>query len=147
MNNIERLLKESDPHIPEGKYLVDIISWETNVRFVKAPKVDMTFSIIDGEYAGVKIHCHRNVKRFIGKPGKKGRFEVGKKSKLARQFFRAMESGKRSTANLRLDRLPLTQLKNVEVKVRSVKKESDNKPIPTGLWYSVIDEMIQIKSN
>lgn len=144
--SIQSLLKDPYPLIPEGRYEVDILTWATGIIYGKALKLDVTFVITDGNYAGVKIHYYCNVKRIIGKPKEKGKFIAGKKSKLARQFYRAMEIGKKPTGSLRLDRLPLTELRNLTVLIRSVKAESDKTPIPLGLHYSVIDKLLGIKS-
>ena len=80
--SIETLLKDPEPLIPEGTYQLKIKTWQTRMMFARCgEKLHITFEIIDGEYAGVKIPYYCNVKHFIGKPRVKGRFVAGKNPK------------------------------------------------------------------
>ena len=137
---IEVLLKDPEPLIPEGTYHLKIKTWQTRLMFARCEKLHITFEIIDGEYAGVNIPYYCNVKQFLGKPRFKGRFVVGKKSKLAREFFLIMQLLKIDTTQMRLDRIPLTKLNAITAKVRTV-KVVDKKQLPLAVRYSVIEEI------
>ena len=139
----QELYKDAEPLIPDGKYDLQLTTWETRIMFGKAPKLIIWFIGSDGEYAGAKIPAYYNVKRTLGKAKKKGGFTVGKKSRFAREYFFLMDKAGINQSNLRLDRLPISHLKRVQAKVRTV-KEANNKPIPEFLQYSVIDSLLNI---
>ena len=141
---IQELYSEDEPLIPAGIYSFKLLNWETRVMFAgKASKVVLKFVVSDGEYAGAVLKAYYNVKRIKNKPKKKGGFIVGKKSNFAREFFTLMEKAGVSTSGMRLDRLPVSYLEQVEGKVRTV-KEASKKPIPKALQYSVIAELTDI---
>ncbi len=139
----QELYKDAEPLIPEGNYDLQLKTWETRIMFGKAPKLVIWFIVAEGEYVGAKIPAYYNVKRILGKAKKKGGFTVGKKSRFAREFFSLLDKAGISQGGLRLDRLPISHLKNVQAKVRTV-KEANNKPIPEFLQYSVIDSLLNI---
>ena len=138
-NDIIPLVGECSPLVPEGDYTASFLHHETNDKaFGGAKKVYLRFRILDfGEHFEKEVYRAFNVKGLIGKPGKNGRFSLGKRSDL---YFQLMKI----SPNVRADRPSLNRLQNVELKirVRTVTRDSKQRDLPKQMHYSVVDEIL-----
>ncbi len=129
--------------VKPGLYDVSFVSYSTWMMFGRAPKLTLTFKILTmGEYFETTLLRHYNVKRLIDRPGKFGRFKVSFHCDFLREFATLF------AMPVRLDRIPMSSFENkiFVAKVRTVTKGSQQKDLPDGLQYSVIDEIRSIKS-
>ncbi len=141
---INELLGDNPPPIPPGEYDARLDHWETCIVFNKATKLILHFTIIDGEYAGVRLRGFYGTKRLIGKPRRNGRFAVGIMSHFAREFLHVMESRNIFIRPLRYDRLPVSKLTETPIKiaVRTVTEVQTGK-LAIQSQYSVVDKMLK----
>lgn len=139
------LISGQMPLIKPGIYDLSFMHSQTGYMFGRAPKVMYWFKIISmGDYFDTKIPRYYNAKRLIGQPKKYGNFEVGVKSDLVREFFNLFPHYKCK----RLDRLPTSMLEGVIVKgrVETVKKDYKQRKRHEILHYSIITELLEVKS-
>lgn len=122
--------------IPPGQYEAVYLHHQTAFIFNSA-KVFVHFRITDGDYTGMKLYRAYRVKKLRGKPRKGGSFELGHTHELYRQFVRLTQAKERP------DRLSLRRLKNcvLQIRVRTVKKDSKQRELPDALQYSVVDSI------
>ena len=133
------------PLVKPGVYDLRYDFHETAVMFGRAPKLVLRFTIIEmgTEYFDtVQLPKSYNASKLMERPKKFGRFKVGFKSEFLRDYVRMF------SMPVRLDRIPMSAFERVIVrgKVRVVTHGSDQRPIPDGLKYSVIDELVGLKS-
>ena len=131
------------PLIPEGDYSMSYKYHDTGIAF-NTPKVFVYFTIVEpGPYLGTCLYRAYRVRGIIGKYKKNGRFKLGKRSEL---FLTLCHLDERGT-KLRPDRLSLQSLKNTVIRgtVRTVRTDYKQRPLPEGLYYSVIDELKNVE--
>jgi len=90
-----------------------------------------------GSEFGVRIPKFYNARKLRGKPGKSGKFSVGRRSNLMMDFCSLFpEYGGR-----RMDRLPISYFKDkvFTISVKNVTRNFEQKLIPRALQYSVIE--------
>ncbi|MDW3094547.1 MAG: hypothetical protein R8G33_02615 [Gammaproteobacteria bacterium] len=137
-----KVCDDSMVKIPEGKYKVQFVEYETKVLI--APKAICTFRIIQpGEYLETKLSRHYNVLNHIGRPSINGDFQSGRKSDLVREYFTIFGD------NADIDNIDLNKYREIIVigKVHTVTKSSDKKEIHQALQYSVISELMPIEQD
>lgn len=128
------------PCIPPGKYEMGFDTWETCALYGgRARKLILWFAVLSPEYMGLRIPRYYNVRELNGKPGKRGRFKVGKKSDFLREFVHVHGMPDR------LDRISPARYQGNKylAKVRTVETGNRNRPIPKELRYSVVDQIIK----
>lgn len=124
--------------LPEGKYEAAFDYWETLTLFGgRAQKLALWFKVLDPGYMGQRLARYYNVTRIVGKPRKRGRFKVGRKSDFLRDYCDL------HGAPTRHDRVSVSKFadKAYEITVRTVTKSSNQRDIPDPLRYSVIAEI------
>jgi hypothetical protein len=129
--------------VPPGEYDLRFDYYDTATMFGCAPKLVLWFTIITmGPYFDVvKLARYYNATRLIGKPQRNGRFKVGYKSDFLREYARLFR------APSRLDRISMTEFTRHIVigRARTVTQGADQKGIPEGLRYSVLDALTGIR--
>lgn len=128
--------------VPPGRYDVAFDRYYTWMMFGRAPKLTLCFRIVTfGEHFEQKLQRHYNIKKLIGPKGASGRFKCAFSCDFLREFASLFGTPSR------LDRIPMTNFeKHIFIaKVRTVSKGSGQRPIPEGLHYSTIDELIGIR--
>lgn len=135
------------PLIPDGIYLAQYQQHHCIklASFNGAPRVFARFKIVEpGEHFGKILYRAYPVKAIVcdgknpGKPIVGGRFIVGRRSDLLREYCNAMEVTRRP------DRISFRALKHLLVKVRTriVMHDSNRRVLPPALRYSVIAEIV-----
>lgn len=133
---------ELAPQIPDGEYCFKLRRHITGIMF-GSPRLVLEFSIIDmGEYHGTVLKKYYNVRKLIGKAGKKGRFLAKPTGDLLIELCTLFPQWKIT----RLDRVPLDGLYNsiIKGKTRTVTNNNQRKKLPGQLKYSVIEKLIGI---
>ncbi len=128
-----------DGAIPPGEYRLKYLGYRTTVSW-GVPRVVVRFSVLDyGEYFEHELERWYRVKRLRGKPGKRGNYDVGRRSDLYREYTRLLGEPTRG------DRLSFVALKHkvVVAKVRTVTHDRKQQPLPEDAQYSVIDELLR----
>ena len=129
--------------VPPGRYLVKCHGWLTGLFFGKQPKVVLECSIADmGQWFELPIQRHYNARHLIGKPGRGGRFALGRSSDCLREF--AIVAARRPD---RLDRVPLSEFKNrlLVADIETMEKGRDGKSVPEVVRYSVIKRIVGVQ--
>jgi hypothetical protein len=134
---------EAPALVPPGTYELRFDHYDTAVMFGRAPKLVIWFTIISfGPYFDtVKLPRFYNVRRLIGRPSRNGRFKAGHKSDFVREYYRLFRPPGR------LDRISMSPFQRHIIlgTTRTVTQGADQREIPAGLQYSVIDELTGIK--
>jgi len=128
--------------IKEGIYEAILVSWETSLM-QKSPKIVMYFKIIEfGEHLNKMFPKYYYVKKHKGKPCKRGQFIAKSCGHFLEQWYKIFPDSTR----LRLDRIPMQNLLNkpVKVKIKTVKRNSENSLKPKQMYYSKVDEIMPI---
>ena len=128
--------------IPPGEYSLRYLYHETK-RIFDRPKVFLWFSIVSfGDQFEKRLPRYYGATRLIGPKGKGGRFKVGRKSDLLREFLTLFPVNAK-----RLDRLPISRYENVVIvgRVRTVERGYNQRPIPLEAQYSVVDQLLRIE--
>ena len=110
----------------------------------KNPKLVLRFKVTEyGDYHGANLSIYYGVKRFIGKPGKSGGFQVGRKSKFLREFLTLFPD----QPVKRIDRIPMSRFQGVIIigQVKTVIRGFDQRKIPEPLQYSVVEQLLKLK--
>ena len=125
------------PLVPDGEYVARYIRHETMFIF-NSGKVMLHFELAECEFAGVRLMRPYRAKRLLGRPCKRGRFELGRSSELLRDIVRLSE------ARTRPDRASLAFMcgRLWRVRTRTVETDYKQRPIPEPLHYSVIGEIV-----
>lgn len=124
--------------LPPGKYQAAFDDWETVVLFGgRAQKLVLWFTVLDPGYMGQRVPRYYNVTGIVGKPRKRGRFKVGRKSDFLRDYCELHD------APTRHDRVSVSKFadKAYEITVRTVTKSSSQRDIHKAMQYSVIEEI------
>lgn len=124
--------------VPDGIYKVIYQSHATANMF-GTPRLIIRFKIYEGEHKGKVLEAFYLVSELIGKPGKKGKFRVTKKSGFIRDFVR--------TTNYnpdRLDRIPMTRLRAfvIYARIGTVMHDYERDLIPESLQYSRVRKLL-----
>lgn len=133
---------EAYPLIPPGEYSVQYRRHETAMVF-GTPKVFVRFQVVEpGKCLGVELFRPFRAKALIGKPGRNGRFKLGRRSELFLELCRVYERRR-----IRPDRVSLRDLSNMilRVSVRTVDKDYRQRPLPEMAQYSVVGEIIDVE--
>lgn len=131
---------ENWPRVPDGTYDAILLYHET-ACLGRTPKVYLRFRITSpGEYIGKEIYRAFGCKRLLGKPGRNGRFRVGRHHLLFKTMCRVLE------LQVRADRVSLQPLKGrvLRVTTRTVTQDYRQAPHPELCWYSVVDEILGV---
>jgi hypothetical protein len=120
--------------VPPGEYELRFDYFETKIMFKRAAKLVLWFTVIS-------VGPHYNVTRIIGKPQRNGRFKVGFRSDFLREYARLFRTP------TRLDRISMSEFTRhiIVGRVRTVTEGHDQKAIPEGLRYSVLQELTGIR--
>jgi hypothetical protein len=126
--------------IPDGLYQARFLGHETrrsSGRF--GPKVYMYFEITaPEEFAGEVLVKYYNVKRISGSARRGGGFTPASRGDLCRDFSRLIDEPGR------LDRIPLSRLKDKEwiIKVVSVTQDSKGRLLTSAVRYSKVEDIV-----
>ena len=128
--------------VEEGSYDVFFKYYETKKVFA-AIKIVMWFQIGPGEGFQKLLPAYRNVHLHTSKPGKSGKFIAHGHGKFMREWMKLFGRD----PDLRLDRIPMTKLKNhaIEARIKTVIKDAKQEKLHESNYYSVIEELIGIK--
>jgi hypothetical protein len=133
---------EAPALVPPGYYDLRFDYFETKIMFKRAHKLILWFTVIStGPYFDTaRLARFYNVTRII-KEARNGRFKVGYRSDFLREYARLFR------VPTRLDRISMSAFEPHIIigRVRTVNKGHDQKEIPSGLHYSVIDELTGIR--
>lgn len=130
------------PSLPPGLYRVRFSHWQTLLLFQRAAKVVLWFVIMEeGPHWGKAIARFYNCTRIIGRPSKNGRFKVGRRSKLVKDFCRLYPD-----RIGRMDRIPMSAFGTQELlaEVRTVESDFEQATMPEALRYSVIERLLPL---
>lgn len=130
--------------VKPGTYDLRFDYYATAMMFGRAPKVILHFTIIEmgcEYFDAVQLPRYYNVTKLAERPRKYGRFKVGFRSNFLRDYARLFG------VPSRLDRIPMTAFERVIIRgrIRTVTEGSDQRVIPDGLQYSVIEELVGVK--
>lgn len=128
------------PLIAEGEYQLKLVSHETAVQFL-TPKLILLFSICEfGNYFGTRLPKYYNIKKFKGKPGKKGHFYPKRRGDFMFDFYTLFNR------NVRLDRIPMEPFYNSIIigRVGTVKVDYRNRKLPEQMRYSKVCELLRL---
>ncbi len=127
-------------HVPEGKYKVAYLSYET-ANYFGQPKVVVHFSIIKHEtHAGTPLERFYNVEKIENPPRKSGNFKVSPHCLLVRENRRLI---KEPTRFDRINFLPLKG-KCILARVESVTRNSRRDSLSPHEQYSKVAELLMI---
>ena len=131
--------------LPEGKYRVAFDFYETVFQFGNVPKMSLHFHISEfGDFFEKPLTRWYTVDRIIGNARKNGTYKSkGQTCVLMIEYVRCFYN---YPLPKRLDRVPMSPWKKHEfwVRVRNVKENSRQQPIPAQLQYSTIDSILGI---
>ena len=127
------------PCLPDGEYEVQYMYWET-VKQQHGGKAIVHFAIVSEDCAGIEILRYYNVRELVGPPKKSGKFKVGDRCDLVREYRRLLGDPDR------LDRISLNRYRNkrIIVSVRQVSSDWKENTLPESAFYSVIGELLRI---
>jgi hypothetical protein len=132
------------PLIVPGLYDFRFDYYETKVLYGRAPKLVLWFTVISfGDYFDrIRLPRYYNLTKLIGRAQRFGRFKPGFKSDFLREYATLFQMPQRP------DRIPMSVFEKVIVvaKVRTVTTGSKQEAIPTALQYSVIGQLVGVKT-
>lgn len=129
------LWRQTETAITAGKYDACLLDYRTAIYFFgRAPKVVMLWRIITmGPAFEVVLPGYYAVRELKGKAQRHGRFQIGKRSALARDLSRMLN------AVPPMDHVPLEDLGGIyRVKVDTVMRDSRQQPLVEGMQYSKV---------
>ena len=132
---------ECSPLVAPDIYRLRFVGYRTALVYRKAPKVALLFRIIDqGEYYETEVSRWYNVKRLMGKPGKSGKFQIGRYSDFLREYLTLFPDA----AN-RLDRISFKPYRSnvITGRIETVTRNAKQKPLPELMQYSIIRELLE----
>ncbi len=127
---------ECSPLVAPGIYRLGFVGYRTALVYRKAPKVALMFSIVDqGDYYETEVSRWYNVKRLIGKPGKSGKFQIGRYSDFLREYLTLFPD-----AVDRLDRISFKPFRSnvITGRIETVTKNSRQQPLPDRLGLGLM---------
>ncbi|XOV81653.1 MAG: hypothetical protein ACFHXK_12305 [bacterium] len=128
-----------DGAIPEGEYELAYVDYRTQVAW-GVPRVVVRFVVAQhGKHYGHELERWYRVARLKKKAKKFGDFTVGTRSALYREYVGLF-------GGARPDRISFSALKDKLVigKVRTVKLDQRQRPLPEEAQYSTIDELVKL---
>ncbi len=130
------------PLVPDGEYVAQYLRHETR-RMFRTFKVFLHFEIVGpGLWHGTKLYRAYNAIDVVH--GKKGgrKFKLRPRSQLYLDLCR-LYGGKH-----RRDRISLNGLKSLvlRVRVRTVTKDYEQRPLPESLHYSVVADLVDVEA-
>jgi hypothetical protein len=137
-------LPDEQPLVPDGRYHFKLVSHRTEHMF-NSPRLILLMSILDlGDYCGVSLSRYYNVKRLIGKPGKRGRFMPSRGGDFLIDYYNLIPG-----SAPRLDRLPMNPLydKIVYAETATVKTNNRKTNLPEQMWHSKVSKLIQLRTD
>jgi len=137
-------LPEDRPRIPDGEYNFKLISHETGYMF-GTPRLILLMTVIDmGDYHGTALPCYRNVERLKGKPKKMGGFVPTRGGDFLIEYCKLLPD-----FSPRRDRISLNPYYNhiLYARTSTVKLNNRKKKLPEQLWYSKVDELIELRED
>lgn len=145
-NDMDCLINGELPElIKPGEYEMTLCDYRTDLFFGKAPKLVMSFKILDlGEAFEMILPKYYNILEIMGKSGGKGAFKVGKRSDFLRDFSRLFPH-----VNIRgLDRFPISYFQGVIIRgvVTTVTHDAKQHLIPKSLQYSKVSKLLRVVS-
>jgi hypothetical protein len=133
---------EAPALVPPGQYELRFDYFETKIIFKSAAKLILWFTVISmgPHFDTAKLARFYNVTKIIGKAQRNGRFKVGFRSDFLREYARLFRTP------TRLDRISMTAFGNHIIigRARTVTRGHDQREIPEGLRYSVLEELTGI---
>jgi len=129
------LWRQTETAITAGKYDACLLDYRTAIYFFgRAPKVILLWRIVTmGSAFGVVLPGYYAVRELKGKAQRRGRFQIGKRSALARDMSRMLN------AVPPMDHVPLEDLDAIyRVKVDTVMRDSRQQPLVEGMQYSKV---------
>ena len=136
-----RYAVKTDALIAEGEYEAALLDYETGIYFFgHSPKVVLWWRIVTmGAAFETVLPAYYAVRRLTGKGRRRGRFQIGLKSRLARDL--ALMTNARPP----LDHVPLDDLQGhlFWISVRTTVRDSGQKAIPKGAQYSIVDQVLR----
>lgn len=128
--------------VEPGSYSLRYVFYETARLHGRAPKVIVWFEICDlGPHFGKRVARYYNAKVVSATRRRGGRFKIGWKSNLMRDFAR-VEGKPQRTDRMRLDLLGRHLLRG---NIGTVTHGHDQRPIPEDLRYSVVTEITGVE--
>ncbi len=131
-----------DGAIPPGEYKLAYCDYRTAMAFGQ-DRVVVRFKVIEpAKHFGHELERWYRVKRIRSKPKKYGRFDVGRRSDLYREWTQLFGEP------LRGDRISYSKLKHhvVIANVRTVVLDKEQKELSEEMQYSVIDELVRLET-
>ena len=135
---------EDKPLIPDGGYNFKLVYHETKYMF-GTPRLVLHMAVIDiGELHGITLPCYRNVDSLKGKPRKKGGFAPTRGGYFMIEYCNLVLG-----FNSRRDRISLNPYYNqiLYARTSTVKLNNRKKKLPEQLWYSKVDELIELRGD
>ena len=125
--------------IPDGEYCVQYLTYHTAYYrgIQKAPKVVVTFSVVDQKFKNTPLQRYYNVIRLDEPPGEKGDFSFGSKCDLYREYLNVFDS----EANRKYIDWKLFEKYPVTAKVEKVTKDHEGRNIHRYAQYSIIKQL------
>ena len=128
------------PWVPDAKYELAYVDYETRLMFHGQPKLVVRFRILSmGKHFDTVLERWYRVKKLTGKPRRSGGFVVGASSDLFREHARLFRY------KTRPDRISFAGLRNRVVvgRTRTVVADHRQRELVGATLYSVIDELIE----
>ena len=142
-NATGELSGEKPALIPPGTYRVRLVDWQTAILWGRSHKLALHFRVCDlGPHFGAKVVRWYNVERIKGRPSVRGKFKVGWKREVVRDYCTLVPDLKR------LDRLHLERLESLLIvaRVETVTSHSRQRTIHEPLQYSVVHELLGVEA-
>lgn len=129
--------------IPPGLYVLRMTHWRTAILWGRSPKLGLHFRVCDfGPHFDVELVRWYNVDKITGRPSLRGRFKIGWRNDLVRDYCALVSDLKR------LDRIYLDRLESllIRARVETVTVNSRQKALPEPLHYSVVRELLGVEA-
>ena len=124
------------PLIPDGKYEVQCVGYDSQFCLGKARKTFLKFQIIsDGEHRGKKLFMAFNMPY-------NGRIKTGSKYYKTWCMVNGWQRPSRNT----MMSPRLFKNKVYTIKTRTVKPEHNGAPMPEQFWYSIVDNILGVNA-
>lgn len=131
--------------IEPGIYTLAFLYYETVNLFGCCPKVVLRFRVIEpGLYFGMEFSRYYNATKLTGKPGRNGKFKIGFKSDLLREFLNIFPDYNPK----RLDRIPMSYYEEIMIhgRISTCDKDYKQRKRHDLLRYSIVSELLRIKN-
>jgi len=125
--------------LPEGEYQLSYQYHSTWFYMGKYPKLVVLFRVFDpGQHNDKPVLAYYNLRKIVGKPRKNGHFHVGWRSDFMWDYTTCFGRPPRR------DRIAMSRFKDhfVKANIRTVTHNREQKKYPSGLEYSVVDNLL-----